>query len=123
MTKQVDVHDLMAAVGAVRTDITAGDTPPRAELSAAVRTSARYFAQLAPGHSVEVRIPPFVAIQAIAGPRHTRGTPPNVVETTPVEWLRLVLGLADLAASVEAGVTSSSGHLAGEVGRYLPLVK
>ena len=45
-------------------------------------------------------MPPFVAVQAIAGPRHTRGTPPNVVETDPVTWLRLATGRRDFAAAV-----------------------
>ena len=57
----------------------------------------------APGRSVEVRIPPFVAVQAVAGPRHTRGTPPNVVETDPVTWLRLATGRAAFADAVAAG--------------------
>src|ERR1700709_418440 len=71
--------------------------PSRAGLAAAVRLTARTLAAEAPGASVEVRIPPFIAVQCIAGPRHTRGTPPNVVETDPRTWLRLGTGLLDLA--------------------------
>ena len=123
MAKKVDVSAMVAAVNAVREQIAAGETPPRDELAAAVRLSARYLAQIAPGHSVELRVPPFVAVQLIEGPRHTRGTPPNVVETSPVEWLRLVLGLVSFAQSVDAAATSASGHLAGEIGKNLPLVK
>ncbi len=67
--------------------------PSRAELAAAVRLTARTLAAEAPGASVEVRIPPFVAVQCIAGPRHTRGTPPNVVEADPRTWLLLATGL------------------------------
>ena len=59
---------------------------------ATVRLLAEILAAQAPGRSVEVRVPPFVAVQAIAGPRHTRGTPPNVVETDPMTWLRLATG-------------------------------
>ena len=55
------------------------EQPPRAVLGAAVRTSARWLAQQVPGRSVELRVPPFVAVQCVTGPRHTRGTPPNVV--------------------------------------------
>ena len=68
-------------------------SPSRAELAAAVRLTARTLAAEAPGASVEVRIPPFVAVQCISGPRHTRGTPPNVVETDPRTWLLLATGL------------------------------
>ncbi|OBG59148.1 sterol carrier family protein, partial [Mycobacterium sp. E735] len=67
--------------------------PDRESLGAAVRLTARTVAAVAPGASVEVRIPPFVAVQCIAGPRHTRGTPPNVVETDPRTWLLLVTGM------------------------------
>ena len=45
-----------------------------------------------PGRSVEVRVPPFTAVQCIEGPRHTRGTPPNVIETDPLTFLRLATG-------------------------------
>ena len=61
---------------------------PAPALAIAVRTLAEILAAQAPGRSVEVRVPPFVAVQAVAGPRHTRGTPPNVVETDPLTWLR-----------------------------------
>ena len=68
-------------------------TPGRAALADAVRRSARTLEQLAPGNSVEVRVPPFVAVQCIEGPRHTRGTPPKVVEMVPRTWLLLVTGV------------------------------
>ncbi|MGJ0120395.1 sterol carrier family protein [Williamsia sp. MIQD14] len=97
-------------------------TPARAELAAAVRMSARTVAQLAPGASVEVRVPPFVAVQCIQGPRHTRGTPPNVVETDPRTWLLLATGLLDLDDAVAAGAVSASGSRAVEVAAYLPVV-
>ena len=57
--------------------------PERAVLAAAVRLSLRVLPDVAPGNSVEVRVPPFAAVQCVAGPRHTRGTPPNVIETDP----------------------------------------
>ncbi|VFB01104.1 Uncharacterised protein [Nocardia cyriacigeorgica] len=88
---------MRAAVAAVRPWLLdeAAPAPARAELGAAVRMTARALAESAPGHSVEVRVPPFVAVQCIEGPRHTRGTPPNVVETDPRTWLLLATGLAD----------------------------
>jgi hypothetical protein len=96
-------------------------TPDRATLGTAVRLTARTLAELAPGASVEVRIPPFVAVQCIAGPRHTRGTPPNVVETDPRTWLRLAIGMVSLAEAQTAGAVSLSGSRAGEIEHWLPL--
>jgi hypothetical protein len=72
-------------------------SPERADLATAVRLTAHTLAAQAPGASVEVRIPPFVAVQCIAGPRHTRGTPPNVVETDPRTWLLLATGLREIS--------------------------
>ncbi|GAB2654151.1 sterol carrier family protein [Nocardia goodfellowii] len=97
--------------------------PPRAALAAAVRTTARTLAAAAPGHSVEVRVPPFVAVQCIEGPRHTRGTPPNVVETDPRTWLLLATGLLDFAAAADAGAVTASGSRAAEVAHWLPIAK
>ncbi|ORA80493.1 hypothetical protein BST28_08755 [Mycolicibacter kumamotonensis] len=97
--------------------------PDRAELAAAVRLTARTLAELAPGASVEVRIPPFVAVQCIAGPRHTRGTPPNVVETDPRSWLLLAAGLLETSAATAAGKLRLSGARAAEIAEWLPLVK
>lgn len=122
--KSVDPAQMRASVLAVaawlRDDTL--PTPARAELAAAVRMSARTVAQLAPGASVEVRVPPFVAVQCIQGPRHTRGTPPNVVETDPRSWLLLATGLLDLDDAVAAGAVSASGSRAVEVAAYLPVV-
>ena len=95
--------------------------PDREALATAVRLTARTLAAVAPGASVEVRIPPFVAVQCIAGPRHTRGTPPNVVETDPRTWLRLVTGLSSLADARSAGALSLSGSRAGEIDHWMPL--
>ncbi|MGK2880066.1 MAG: sterol carrier family protein [Mycobacterium sp.] len=94
--------------------------PGRAELALAVKLTARTLASNAPGASVEVRVPPFVAVQCIAGPRHTRGTPPNVVETDARTWLRLATGLATVD---DAGAALSlSGSRAREIAGWLPLV-
>jgi uncharacterized SCP-like protein len=97
--------------------------PSRAELAAAVRLTARTLAAQAPGASVEVRIPPFVAVQCISGPRHTRGTPPNVVETDPRTWLLLATGLLALTEASAAGALQLSGARAGEIQTWLPLVR
>lgn len=95
--------------------------PDRASLAAAVRLSVRTLAQVAPGSSVEVRVPPFVAVQCIEGPRHTRGTPPNVVETDPRTWLLLATGAADFDDLVARNRITASGSRTGEVGRWMPL--
>ncbi|MCD9199701.1 sterol carrier family protein [Aeromicrobium wangtongii] len=66
--------------------------PTRADLKAATKHLAALLVQKAPGASVEVRIPPFAAVQVIAGARHTRGTPPAVVEMDAATWIALGRG-------------------------------
>jgi hypothetical protein len=95
--------------------------PGREALATAVRLTARTLAAVAPGASVEVRVPPFVAVQCVAGPRHTRGTPPNVVETDPRTWLLLVTGMLRLEGATAAGAVTLSGSRAGDIERWLPL--
>jgi hypothetical protein len=97
--------------------------PTRKEIADAVRMTARTLAQLAPGGSVEVRVPPFVAVQCIEGLRHTRGTPPNVVETDPRTWLLLATGQLDLAGALANGSVSASGSRATEIVHWLPLLR
>lgn len=94
----------------------------RPATSASVRLLAEILASSAPGRSVELRVPPFVAVQAIAGPRHTRGTPPNVVETDAVTWLRLATGRREFAAEVASGRVRASGNRA-DLTDYLPLLR
>jgi hypothetical protein len=96
--------------------------PDRNALGTAVRLTARTLAELAPGASVEVRVPPFAAVQCVSGPRHTRGTPPNVVETDPRTWLLVATGLVPLAEATAAGALRLSGARAGEIHHWLPLV-
>lgn len=93
--------------------------PPRAEVAEAVRLSAEVLAETSPGHTVEVRVPPFVAVQCVEGPLHRRGTPPNVVQCDPREWLRLVIGDVELFSS-DADI---SGTRAGAIGDSLPLFR
>ncbi|CAN5187163.1 sterol carrier family protein [soil metagenome] len=100
----------------------AAPEPTRPMLADAVRLTARSLAAAAPGASVEVRVPPFVAVQCIAGPRHTRGTPPNVVETDPRSWLLLATGLASVSEAAAAGSLQLSGSRAGEIAAWLPVV-
>lgn len=87
----------------------------------AVRFTLEELADIAPGHTVEVRVPPDGAVQAIDGPRHTRGTPPNVVETDPLTWIRLAAGRTAWRDAVADALVSSSGERA-DLGPYLPLL-
>lgn len=133
MTKNVDPVELRAALEAVEgwllDDGPASPRPARAQVAKAVRLSARMLAEEVPGHSVELRVPPFVAVQCIEGPRHTRGTPPNVVEVTPRTWLRLALGLVGFdeareRAGEEPGESMDvSGTRAGELSGHLPVCR
>jgi hypothetical protein len=93
---------------------------PRPTLAAAVRWSLEELADLAPGHATEVRVPPFGAVQCVEGPRHTRGTPPNVVETDAATWLRLVTGELGWAEAVASGRVRASGARA-DLSDLLPL--
>jgi hypothetical protein len=97
--------------------------PDRLGLAEAVRLTARTLAMQAPGASVEVRVPPFIAVQCISGPRHTRGNPPNVVETDPRTWLLLATGMETMADAAARGALESSGSRAGEIADWLPLVR
>ena len=93
----------------------------RPALAAAVRGLAALLAGRHPGRSVEVRIPPFTAVQCIAGPRHTRGTPPNVIETDPLTFLRLAEGGLDWSEAVAGGLVRASGNRA-DLSAQLPLL-
>jgi hypothetical protein len=100
------------------------DNPPPAKRNAtaiAVRLLADLLATTAPGRSVEVRIPPYAAVQCVPGPRHTRGTPPTVIETDPVTWLRLSTGRLQWADALNDGTVNASGERS-DLSVYLPLV-
>jgi hypothetical protein len=120
-TAPISAEMLRAAVDPVRPWLAgAADQPPRAVLGAAVKTTARWLAQHVPGRSVELRVPPHVAVQCIEGPRHTRGTPPNVVETDAATWLRLATGASTWDQAMAEGKVSASGNRA-DLTSYLPL--
>jgi len=73
-----------------------------------------------PGRAIEVRIPPYAAIQCGQGPRHTRGTPPNVIEMSAATWLALADGSSTWAGALKSGAIDASGSLA-DLSAYLPL--
>lgn len=97
-----------------------GPDTPRATLAVAVRWTLQTLAEREPGHTVEVRVPPFGAVQAVEGPRHTRGTPPNVIETDAATWLALVTGELGWADAVAAARVTASGTRA-DLSAHLPL--
>ena len=111
------------------TDTVGRDAVERALATVADRdteaTAVRYLLQVladgAPGNSVEVRVPPFGAVQCIGGPGHTRGTPPNVVETDALTWLAIATGGAAWANALEHGRISASGSRA-DLSAHLPLL-
>ncbi|GAA1720933.1 maleylpyruvate isomerase family mycothiol-dependent enzyme [Streptomyces yatensis] len=110
----VHADDLTAATGVpVRHD--------RQALATAVRVLADALAAKAPGGSVELRIPPFAVVQCVEGPRHTRGTPPNVVETDPLTWIRLATGRLTWAEALDSAPLSASGDRA-DLSAHLPVL-
>lgn len=91
-----------------------------ATAATAVRYTLELIAQAAPGRSVELRVPPFGAVQCVPGPRHTRGTPPTVVETDALTWLTLATGGASWAQEVDAGRVRASGERS-DLSPWLPV--
>jgi len=122
--RSVDPAKTRAAVSAVAEWLRDASVPEpgRNDLGEAVRLTARTLAAVAPGASVEVRVPPFVAVQCISGPEHRRGNPPNVVETDPRTWLQMATGLLTVADAAATGAVQLSGSRASEIGQWLPLV-
>lgn len=97
-----------------------GGGADRSRTALAVRWTLQLLAERWPGHTVEVRVPPFAAVQAIEGPRHTRGTPPNVIETDAVTWLALATGRLAWPDAVSAARVTASGSRA-DLSTVLPL--
>lgn len=98
----------------------AGAPVPRAVLATAVRYTLEEVTARAPGNSVEVRVPPYGVTQCVEGPRHVRGTPPNVIECDAVTWLEMVTGQLGWAEAVGAGKVAASG-LRADLSGLLPL--
>lgn len=120
--RRIDVEEGAAALAAWRK--AAGSpsdaTLPRNVLATAVRYSLEEVTARAPGNSVEVRVPPFGVTQCVEGPRHTRGTPPNVIECDAATWLGMVTGQVAWADAVAAGKVAASG-LRADLSPFLPL--
>ncbi|MFL2000936.1 MULTISPECIES: sterol carrier family protein [unclassified Microbacterium] len=120
MARRIETGDGRAALGAVSAADAAGHPPARTDLATAVRYLLQLLVEKAPGNSVEVRVPPFGAVQVIEGPRHTRGTPPNVVETDAATWIALATGGEEWVDAAAAGRIVASGVRA-DLSALLPL--
>ncbi len=120
--RRIDLEEGAAALAAWRQG--AGPSSvvpvPRAVLATAVRYTLEEVTARAPGNSVEVRVPPFGVTQCVEGPRHTRGTPPNVIECDAATWLGMVTGQLSWADAVAAGRVAASG-LRADLSALLPL--
>jgi hypothetical protein len=120
--RRIDIGEGAAALAAWRKAAESpSDAPlPRNVLATAVRFSLEEVTARAPGNSVEVRVPPFGVTQCVEGPRHTRGTPPNVIECDGATWLGMVTGQLGWAEAVAAGKVAASG-LRADLSALLPL--
>jgi uncharacterized protein (TIGR03083 family) len=116
----VHTDDLVRSAAAVGVD-GSGPTMSRPCLQVSTRALADVLRWRAPGRSVEVRVPPFTAVQCIAGVSHKRGTPPAVVETDPVTFCRLAAGRTTWSSAAASGALQFSG-LRTDLTPYFPLL-
>lgn len=96
------------------------ERPDSADLRLLTKHFLAVLESRAPGHSVEVRVPPYAAVQVVPGVRHTRGTPPAVVETDPETWIALATGELSWSDATETARVSASGERT-DLTAYLPL--
>ncbi|MGB3185054.1 MAG: sterol carrier family protein [Ornithinimicrobium sp.] len=106
---------------AVKSATEAINALPREVRATAVRYTLEELAASVPGRSVEVRVPPFGAVQCLGGPTHTRGTPSNVIETDSATWLLLAIGRHTWTDARESGTVRASG-LRADLTDHLPLL-
>ncbi len=115
MARPAEPADVAAALDRVR-----GSNPDTADLRLLTKHFLAVLEARAPGHSVEVRVPPYAAVQAVPGVRHTRGTPPAVVETDAATWIALATGELTWGDAEGSGRVRASGERA-DLAAYLPL--
>ncbi|MDR6508852.1 sterol carrier family protein [Arthrobacter oryzae] len=128
--RRIGIEEGRAALAAwLEAGVPASDVPasgpsvsgvPRAVTATAVRYTLEEVTARAPGNSVEVRVPPFGVTQCVEGPRHTRGTPPNVIECDAATWLAMVTGRLSWSDAVASGKVAASG-LRADLSELLPL--
>ena len=90
------------------------------EVMQQVKATLAELVKRAPGRAIEVRIPPYAAVQCGEGPTHTRGTPPNVIEMSAVTWLALASGELKWHDAIDSGDVSATGARA-DLSEYLPI--
>jgi len=115
--------EAQAALTAVRElalDSSGQMTAAAEQLKGLVKVTLLFFGQQHPGRSVEIRVPPFSAIQAFEGIRHTRGTPPNVIEMDAATWLALAVGTLPWSQAMADGRVRASGTKA-DLSEFLPM--
>jgi hypothetical protein len=114
-------RDLSDALARIDAAAAAGEPPAVGDERAAVKHFLAVLAARHPGRSVEVRVPPYAAVQCVAGARHTRGTPPAVVETDAATWLAVARGTVPFAQARAAGRIHASGERS-DLTPLLPLI-
>ena len=119
--RRIDTTEGIAALHHWRNLYQRGQDAGRNTTATAVRYTLEELAAVAPGRSVEVRVPPYGATQAVAGSTHRRGTPPSVVETDAQTWLELAIGVLEWNAALDEGKLSASG-LRADLSDFLPLL-
>ncbi len=112
---------IFRVIEAVVHGLDVGIAPDPRALKLVVKELARAFADRHPGRTVEVRVPPYTAVQCLEGPRHTRGTPPNVVEAEPIAFVRLCAGRESWTDLVRTGRVTASGERS-DLSTLLPLL-
>ena len=91
------------------------------DLPMAVRYLLQLIESAEPGGAVELRVPPYGAVQCIGGLDHRRGTPPNVVELSPSDFVSLCKGEVGWDELIAQGSLRASGVLASELRNLFPL--
>jgi hypothetical protein len=114
-------EELAALLDRLDSAVRRGEPPSPVDERAAVKHYLAVLEQRHPGKSVEVRVPPYAAVQCVAGARHTRGTPPAVVEADAVTWVALARGRLEFATAVRDGRVRASGERS-DLSGLLPLV-
>src|SRR5690606_15012701 len=96
------------------------ETPARTDLATAVRYLLQLLVENSPGNSVEIRVPTLGAVQVVEGPRHTRVTPPNVVELDAATGIAAATGAEPCVDAAASGRVHASGTRA-DLADLLPL--
>ncbi len=117
----LSAEDAAAVLARIDVAVTTGAEPAADDERVAVKHFLAVLATRHPGKSVEVRVPPYAAVQCVPGVRHTRGTPPAVVETDAATWLALARGALDFAGALAAARVRASGERS-DLSPYLPLL-